>query len=200
MNNETHAERAKHLPASTQFALVEVLKNIPYGANWGLLGVEEVKANLSVLKNDSNISIIPIAGGSVILVNPKYIESAVKMVDPTLITSEDMSNMIKKSQEALAAFDKFIASGVKKPSFETLVGVFCTNLVTSIRHNGTDYPAFRVNLAPALNVLGKYGCQVFLRTGGWVSIAEAHADLPAVFNSLLMSPTFTGAFLKIRRA
>lgn len=198
MDIDRQVERAKQLPASTQFAIVETLKNIPYGANWGLVLQEDIKPYVEELKNDKNLWVFPVAGGYVVGVSRSYLFSAVKAIDASMVTDADIKNFQDKAKQGVDAFDKFLTS--RKGAGETLIGIFCTNLVTSIRHANADYPSFRVDLMTSLQMLAKYGYLVFKKQGGWTSPEALYRNPNELFDSLLMSPTLTGVFMKIKKA
>lgn len=206
MNFDEVAKRLQQLPASTQLAVVHCLPNIAYGAHWGLCKVEEVKDNLAEIKEDKNLFVLPVSQGVVLQVNEGYLEYICNEVCRGIVDAEDYKKMLAMKEKALNDFDKYIASSLKpaKGVHKTYVGIYCINKLTNIRYDNVDYPAFRVNLSDALNIIGAYGVAVgigdFKVSAQDVINALNGNDIArkkAISKSLILSPTGTGVFLPI---
>lgn len=202
MKDEQVTKLLQQLPPSTQFAIVNCLPNIPYGADWGLCELAEVKENLASIKEDKNLFALPVKGGVVLQVAKGYLETIVNRVQKGFVTMEDLKVMVIKQKEALETFDNFLFRKEKKMTpYKGIIGIYCTNLTPNIRYEDGDYPAFRVTLQVALTVLNKYGYSIKL-AGGRVASAQEVSNLLSVnpeiiSKSLIMSPTRTGVFINI---
>lgn len=205
LTDEQIAVMLQKLPASTQFAIVNCMPNLPYGASWGLCRMEEVKVGdrLKEIKSDKNLFAMPVNDGVILQVVKGYLESICNSVCKGLISTQDLETMNKMQKTAFTVFDNFLAKKVgKNKSFSELIGIYCTNMVPNIRYKDVDYPAFRVDLTTALQLLHKYGVDVQVGEM-YVSALEASAiiqkDPIRISKSLVMSPTMTGVFIKIAK-
>lgn len=197
-NFNEDAKRAQNLPASLQFAIVTLLKNIPNGAFWGFTSYTDAKKYAEALKQDSNIAARRIGKDDAVLIeiSPDYLLKAVSAVDATLLNQTDIQNMQKGIATAGAQMEKFLISKADK-NYSGLVGIYCINDTPTITYKGTAYPAFRINIMTALNALANWGYCV--RVGDkFVTpqvAAQAGADL---FASMQLSPTSTGIFMQVK--
>ena len=73
------------------------------------------------------------------------------------------------------------------------------NLSTSIAIKGVTYPAFRVNIANAVELLAKHGYSIGIKNVGFVPATSVVGNLQKVFDSMAISPTDTGVFIKIKK-
>lgn len=197
-NFNEDAKRAQQLPASLQFAIVTLLKNIPNGAFWGFTSYAEAKKYAEALKQDSNIVARRIGTGDAVLIeiNPDYLLKAVSAVDASLLNQTDVQNMQKGIATAGAQLEKFLINKADK-NYTGLVGIYCTNDTPTITYKGTAYPAFRINIMAALNALANWGYQV--RVGDKFMPSQAAAQSgSALFASMQLSPTSTGVFMQIK--
>lgn len=197
-NFEEDAKRAQQLPASLQFAIVTLLKNIPNGAFWGFTSYAEAKKYAEALKQDSNITARKLGTGDAVLIeiNPDYLLKAVSAVDASLLTQADVQNMQKGIATAGAQMEKFLISKADK-AYTGLVGIYCTNDTPTITYKGVSYPAFRINIMTALNALANWGYQV--KVGDKFVPPQAAAQSgAALFASMQLSPTSTGVFMQVR--
>lgn len=193
------AKRAQGLPESTQFAIMKTLSNIVNGACWGFANIDEVKEYYEDLCKDNNVIARKVKGGCLVEVSPEYLISAVRAVDSSLINAHDIEEMKKGMADGYATLEKFLADKVKKePRYRGVIGIYCINNTPAIRHNGTQYPAFRVNLANTLRLLNEYGFKLKI-DGKVITPAQASSNLTAVYGGLVLSPTQTGVFLEIGR-
>lgn len=202
MRDEELAKMLQQLPASTQFAIVNCLPNIPYGANWGLCEMSDVRERLDSIKADKNLFALPVKSGVVLQVAEGYLETICNKVQRGFITMKDLQVMRAKKAEAYQAFESFLLKREKKTPYRGYIGIYCTNLVTNIRYENIDYPAFRVDLQTALSLLHKYGYSIQEKTSGEKISAKEFSTLIStqpsrVSASLLMSPTRTGVFIHV---
>lgn len=191
-----YAQKAKSLPASTQFAIVTTLPNIANGAFWGFTTVKEAQKYSEELKKDANIQLRRLGDNVIVEVAPDYILKVTSSVGQELITQKDLNYMSEMSAKAVVEFEKFLVSKGKK-GFSGMIGVYCTNDTTSISYKGTTYPAFRLPLSKVLQICNKYKYMVKVK-GQWVAPQQAMNLGQALFDSLLMSPTKTGIFMEVR--
>lgn len=196
VNAEAMARKAQSLPPSTQFAIVTCLPNMPYGTPWGFASLEEVQDKYEVLVKDKNIIARKITGGCLIEVSPAYLLNSANSVQAGLVTEEDVTKMKKMIAEAHAGFEKWLTS--KKSLEFDRVGIYSVNSSTAITIKGQSYPAFRVSLATALNLLAKYNFKVGIKGVGLVPAGVAVQKYSKeLYASVVLSPTKTGAFLRI---
>lgn len=192
-------KRAQQLPASTQFAIVKCLGNVPYGSNWGFAPFQEIKDKYEQLCKDKNIIARKVSNGCIIEVNPMYLLKAADSVQRGIVKKDDIAKIKVKSAEARVSLEKFLKSKAKKGNFEGIIGIYCTNASTSITIKGVNYPSFRVNIQTALKVLAEQGYRVFVKGAGYVPAQQAVGAIAQVFEGMAVSPTDTGAFLKIAK-
>lgn len=192
-----YAKKAKSFPESTQFAIVTVLPNIANGAFWGFTSVAETKKFAEELKKDKNIQLRLIGSKDVIVeVDPSYLINVTSSVSKDLINQKDIARMQDMSIKAVADFEKFLINKAKK-GFEGLIGIYCTNDTTSISYKGTSYPSFRLPVVKVLQICNDFKYLVKVK-GQWVSPSNAMNAGKDLFESLILSPTKTGAFIEIK--
>lgn len=191
------AKRAQALPESTQFAFITALPNICNGAFWGFTHVEECREFAEALKSDSNILLRKLSDGQNVLVevNPDYLVKAARIISPKLVTDEDARLMQEGMAEGAAMFEKFLISKADK-GFNDVVGIYCINDSTAITYKGKTYPAFRIDVRTALNLMAKWGYCIGVQ-GQWVQPNQAFALGSKLFASMKMSPTNTGVFVQL---
>lgn len=192
----TYAKRAQELSPSTQYAIITVLKNITNGACWGFTSLEDVRQHADALKQDPNIKARKLGNACLIEVNPDYLISSVRQVDPNLVTQRDLDDMRKGLAEAAFDFEKFLINKGDKDEKSYLVGIYCINDSTAITYNGTPYPAFRINVNSFLSICDKWGYGVCVGKEV-VSPRALMTNLKPLFESLILSPTNTGIFARI---
>ena len=197
------ARKASSLSPSIQYAIVTVMPNIVNGAFWGFVDMKSIQEHIEAIKNSNgNLSARKLGNACLIEINPNYLVKAMKMIDPNSVTQGDLNVMSKARVDAQVAFEKFLISKGKssektgKP-FGGTVGIYCTNDVSSIVYKGVNYPAFRVDIATAINLLHKYGYQI--RVGGsFVSAEQAAKSGQTLWDSAVLAPTKTGIFIDIK--
>lgn len=191
------ADIAQKLPESTQFALINVLPNIPNGAFWGFTQVSEVAKYASALRQDKNIMLRKLNGGesAIIEVNPDYLVQATKAVADNLITAKDIANMREGIALGAASLEKFLISN-SDSGFKATIGIYCINDSSAITYKGTAYKAFRVDFRTAMDLFQKWGYQVAINRQ-YVTPSVAMKNSVVAFNSMKLSPTLTGVFVNV---
>lgn len=198
------AKRAQSLPESVQFALITCLPNIPLGACWGFSTDKKAMPFVEALASDKKVIARRIRGGILVEVVPDYILSAVSAVDSTAITQQDINNMKDSLADSYAKFEKWLSSSSRKMGEPTILGIYCTNEVSSIKVNNTSVPAFRINLVNALLLLERFGFAVAFEGNNGESTQfmyprAALNNLNAAYGGLKLSPTGTGAFIRVKK-
>lgn len=196
------AQRAKQMSPSIQYAIVQVLPNIVNGAFWGFTDMKSIQEHIEAIKNSNGQLVVRQLGNACLIeVAPQFLIGAVSQIDPNAVTQKDVQVMTQKRAEAQIAFEKFLISKGKtsektgKP-FAGTIGIYCTNDVTTINYKGVAYPAFRVDMATALGLLGKYGYQIRVN-GQFVSPQQASQSGQALWSATVLAPTKTGLFVDI---
>lgn len=197
---EELGKRASQLPESTQVAIITVLPNIVNGAFWGFTTVKEMQKDAEALKTDKNITLRKIGKKDdvIVEVDPNYLVKAVSLVGGDAVISKSTVERMKDGiARGIADIEKFLIHKGKKGNFEGLIGVYCVNDTTSITYKGVSYPSFRVPLARVLQACNKY--KYMVEVGGkYVTPQQAMQSGQALFDSVILSPTKTGAFIKIK--
>lgn len=197
------ASRAKQMPESVQYAIVQVLPNIVNGAFWGFTDMAGVKSHIEAIKNSGgNLSARQLGNACLIEANPQYLVSAVAQIDPNAVTQADLNNMKNKMAEAEIAFEKWLIHKAKTPKGQAqpwggTIGIYCINDVNTITYKGVNYPAFRVDMQKALGYLGRYKYKVQVN-GQFVDATQAAGMGQALWSSTILSPTKTGLFISIQ--
>lgn len=194
---EECAKRAQNLPESVQFAIINVLPNIPNGAFWGFTDTNECMKFAESLKGDQNIILRKLKGGksALVEVNPDYLIKATRMVSASLISDNDIALMRDGIAKGAAAFEKFLMSKGDR-GFKATVGIYCINDSSSITYKKVAYPAFRVDVRTALNLMQKWGYYISV-DGKMVQPSQAMSMQSKLFASMTLSPTTTGVFVDI---
>lgn len=208
MTDEQIGQALQQLPAEVQFAIVHCMPNVAYGANWGLCRTEDIKKVLPEIRANSNLFAMPVRGkGAILQILDGYLETMVSSALRGIITQKDIISMREKQARAVEDLEKYFKKLNKKGDRGVkTVGIFCTNLTPNIRFNDVDYPAFRVDFNMFLQALSIYGYGVVLTDGENKSLVEPtqfsaflQSNPELVSKSLLMSPTSTGVFIKIKK-
>lgn len=184
------------VPEETGFALTKILPNAVNGSFWGFTTMEEIKPHLDNIGKNPNVQAKRVAGGVILEINPKYLLSIVRAVDESLLTKRDLEVMSKYTAEAVVGFEKFLMNKAIK-GYSGLVGVYSINDTPVISYKGTPYPAFRVDSATAITLLGKWGYSIRTEVG-YVLASQAHTCTKKIYDGMLISPTNTGVFMSIK--
>lgn len=194
-----NAKKAKQLPASVQYAIVQVLPNILNGAFWGFTDLNDIKNHYETLKGDKNITLRKLGNNTCLIeVDPAYIIKAVQIIDSTIVTKEDINNMQKAMAGAKIDFERFLIKNGKK-GFAGAIGIYCTNDGTVIRNKGVSYPAFRLSMGNVFTLLSQYGYQIKLGDS-FVTPQQAVSSGQGLWDNVVLSPTKTGLFINIKSA
>lgn len=190
------AKKAQQLPPSVQYAIVQVMPNILNGAFWGFTDLAGIKEHIDALRQDKNIIPRKLSNACLLEVVPQYLLQAMMMIDPNILSQQDLLDIQKKMAEAVVEFEKFLVKR-GKDGFSGVVGIYCINDTPNIRYKNVNYPAFRVNMNIALELLNKYGYAV--KVGGkFVSASQAVQMGQALWESTVISPTDTGIMIEIK--
>ena len=198
------AKKASSLPCSVQYAITKVLPYTLVGSFWGFADRKEVVRYASLLKESENHIIArQLSNEDCLLeVDPAYLLGAVNQLSPGLLTVKDLKTIERMQAEAIASFEKFLIAKGKYRDSETnksyagVVGIYCINEVTTINSQGISFPAFRINMKLALNLLSLYGYRIYVE-GQWLNATQAANAGRALWHSTKLSPTKTGIFIKI---
>ena len=196
--NEIRAKRAEDLPDGVRYAIVTALANSSNGAFWGFTDMADVKSHADIIKADKNLAARKIQNAVLIEVNPQYLIDCCNIIDKRTFTDKDIRRMQECIKKAAIDFEKFLISkAVKGESQKPIrVGIYCTNDVTSIRCDGNLYPAFRVNMATAVNLLDKWGYAIAVGVG-LTPAGQLRNNFKEIFASSLLSASKTGIFIDI---
>ena len=192
-----YGNKAQNLPESVQFAIITALPNIVNGAFWGFEEVKKCREYGEALKGDKNVILRKLYGGEAALVevNPDYLLKAVNLIDGGLINEKDIAAMREGIADGCASFEKFLLKNADK-KFHSQIGIYCINDSTAITYKGTAYPAFRVDVRTALNLMNKWGYMIGV-AGKMVTPQEAMHAGGKLFESMMLSPTNTGVFITV---
>ena len=193
------AKNAEALPAGLQYAITVALPNCINGAFWGFADEKAVLKRADAIKQDKNIRVYKLENACLVEVNPDYLIKTIQSIGATtLLTKEDITKMQKHRVESEQAFIKMLVTkGASTPNFSTKVGIYCVNDTTAITHNGVSYPAFTIDIGAFLNDCSKYNYAVNVE-GKWLTPNEASNYGGKIFNSFILSPTWTGVFAEIK--
>lgn len=188
--------RAMQCSPSVQYAITQVLPNILNGAFWAFTDMKDVMNHYDAIKAEPNIVARKLGNACLLEVGHDFMISTVSSIDSNALTKSDLTVIREKMADAVVEFEKFLISRGKKGKFSGLIGIYCTNNVTAINYKGTSYPAFRLGMGKALELLATYGYAIKIN-GRYVSAAQAGATGQALWDSATLSPTKTGIFIEI---
>lgn len=197
------ARKAKQMPQGVQYAITTVLPNISNGAFWGFTSMREIESHVQAIREAApNIVARRLNNACLIEVNPTYLLQAVQAIDPEAIGQQELNDIMEAKASAHLAFEKFLLARGKSSAktgklWDGIIGIYCTNDVTSIASKGINYPAFRLNLSDVLNYLHTYGYTV--EVGGRMIPAASAIRIQdnSLWDSLQLSPTKTGIFMRV---
>ena len=174
------AKRAGQMPPSVQYAIIQVMPNILNGAFWGFTTLKEIEGHYDSIKSSGgNVVARKLSNACLFEVNPAYLIKAISMIDPEALTQKDLDTMQKMRAESLVSFERFLVRKAKEikdnKKFGGTIGIYCTNDVNTVTYKGTNYPAFRVEIASTLDQVGN-----------------------AIWDSVVLAPTKTGLFIDIQ--
>lgn len=181
------------------FAFQLVAKNLKNGVFWGFTTMDNVRQHADDIRSDSNIRARKVGQKDCIVeVIPEYIFNNIVSILPDAFSPEDVRRMQENMGSATVEFEKFLINkGITNPGFGATIGIYSTNNVTSISYKGYAYPAFRLNMDMALNLLAQNGYAV--KVGGtFTNAVNALNAQQQLWESTQLSPTKTGVFINIR--
>lgn len=213
-------KRIDKLSDGAKVAIVLCAKAFRFGGNWGYLNPgNEFSGYLESLKGEkANVKAFKVSNGAVVLVNEGFLATNVNAVVPNAINGSFVEMAKKRRQEELERFDKFLKSVVSgkskyvkgaKGSYALTLGILSVNETNTIRLNGKEYPAYKVNVLECLEHLHRleqqgYKVAVHAVKEDGSSVYDAPFNLggnskglQAVYRGLEISDTQTGVFIKI---
>lgn len=197
---EESAKRAvESLSGGTLYAIQCVAPNIRNGAFWGFVSKKEALEHQKSISEDSNLRARLIGNNDVIIeVSPQYLLKNIIAVAPDVFTQKDIDIMNENMASAVVEFEKFLINkGISTAGFGSTVGIYCVNKVTSIAYKGTTYPAFRLSMEKALEIMSRLG--YYIKVGGnFVPAMQAIKMGEALWKSAHLSETKTGVFINIK--
>lgn len=190
--------KAMNYPIGVQYAITQVLPNIINGAFWGFTSMQDIQKHADAIRSESHIVPRKLGNACLIEVDPDFMLSAVTSIDPNAITQADLGAIKQSMADAVVSFEKFlIRQGKNAKGFTGMIGIYCTNDVTSISYKNVNYPAFRLTMGKALSLLSVYGYGVQVGSN-FIPAAQAASQLGALWGSAMLSPTKTGVFINIQ--
>lgn len=181
------------------YAFVVVAKNLKTGVFWGFTDLNSVKEHVNEIKSDPNLKVRKVGEKDCIVeVQPDYVLKNIVTVAPDAFSQQDLNKMQKNMGEAYVQFEKFLCNkGIAQEGFGSTIGIYSTNNVTSISYKGIAFPAFRLNMEMALNILAE--CGYLVKVGGQLVPAQQAMQMgEALWKSTKFSPTKTGIFINIK--
>lgn len=194
------AKRAlENLSPSALYAISCVAPNVRNGAFWGFAKMRDVQEHAEAIKADSNLVARKIGADDVIIeVNPSYLLQNIISVAPDVFTQQDINTMNQNMASAVVEFEKFIVNkGISTPGFGSTIGVYCTNKVTTIAYKGITYPAFRLSMDKALEIMARCGYAVKIGAN-FIPAAQAFGAGAALWQSARLAETKTGVFINVK--
>jgi intein/homing endonuclease len=187
------------------FAIARILPNVPNGAFWGYATMADCQIYAENIKENKNIKVYKLAeaGGkdaymALVETTPAYMLNEVMAKDEDFkkLTEKDKKGYIEEAAAAQAIFEKWLIKNAA--DYYGLVGIYCINDTPSITYEGHSYPAFKVGIQKALNLMKKYGYQVQTQEG-LIPLTNVNGEIAQkVMKSMFISPTHTGSFLKVK--
>lgn len=196
------AKRAKQMSTGVQYAITTCLQNISNGAFWGFTTLDGVKKHADSIREASPKIIARKLGNACLIeVEPEFLISSIIKIDPNILTNKDVADINQAKAEAHMAFERFLiargkAQAKEGKAYEGVIGIYCTNDVTTIASKGISYPAFRLSIGDVLQYLSRYGYMI--KCGGQYVTPNAASGNPQLFESMQLSPTKTGIFTSIK--
>ena len=112
----------------------------------------------------------------------------------------DLDVITQEMANAIVEFEKFlIQKGITTDNFKGTIAIYSTNKNPSLMCNNVNYPAFRLNLLKALQILKLQGYEIQLGST-FVPIDVAVSNQSDLLKSLKLSPIRNGVFMNIRCA
>lgn len=197
--NEKARQSAKKAVATlgddALYAITLVAPHLRKGVFWGFTTPKDL--DIEALKGSGNIRALQISDAIIVEINPSYIVKAVQSIDPNLLKQQDVALMEQNMGEASAECTKYLLNlGIKTPGATQIIAIYSTNDVTTIAMKGNRYPAFRLNIEKAFELMARLGYEVEVN-GSFIPAVKA-AGMQNVLQSMKLSPTKTGIFMKIR--
>ena len=189
-----------NFPEGAQFAIVTAGANSKHGCFWGFSDVRTLRNKIEAIKQEPSIQVRRLANEACLIeIKPDRMLQILNAANPNLFTAKDCEDAKQMMQEAEGDFIKYmLTNGKKSPDKQNnTIGIYCTNDVTTIKHKGQSYPAFRVNLETALRYMDQY--QYGIVVDNKVITARQVVSMgPSVYEKFTLSPTKTGIFVQVK--
>lgn len=212
--------RIENLSNGAKVAIVLCANAFRFGGNWGYVTPgKDFKGNLEALKGDRpNVKAYQVSNGALVLVNENFLATNVNAVLPNAINGSFVEKAKARRKDEQDRFNKFLKNVITGKSkyaktgngkYALTLGIFSVNDTNAIRLNGTEYPAYKINLIETLeflNQVAKAGHKVLVHavkedgTSTYdtpFNLGSNSKGLQAVYRGLELSETGTGVFLKI---
>lgn len=215
------SSREDKLSEGAKLAIMLCSSAFHYGGAWGFL--RSTKENFrecieEFRKEHQNVRLFKVSNGALIHANENFLANAVNALLPGAITQDFAQKAIKRRQAETERFIKFVQNVLdgkeqvtkKNGIYELQLGVYSINETNSIRLNGVEYPAYKLTLFEALDIIDKLSKQQNLvsevyavtednqRVFAPVFAAMTNSKgVQAVYRGLSISETDTGVFVTV---
>lgn len=205
-----------------KLAVVLCAQAFRFGGNWGFMrtGDANFKETLETLKDEQpNVKFYRLANGALITCKEQFLAYNVNIAVPNAIGVPFAEKAKERKKQEIEKFRRLLTSAMagksthveKRGRFNELtIGIYCTNEVNTIRLNGKDYPAYKLDLIEALQVAHEWNAKNRVVMASAVdasgdrifdqiqNLAANSKGLSAIYRGLELSDTGTGVFLKLR--
>lgn len=183
-----------------QYVLSRILPNTIKGCFYGFIQTAEIAEDLTELKNNPNFNVQFMENYSIVEVNPPYMINTMNEIASNTFYKGDLDVITQEMANAIVEFEKFlIQKGITTDNFKGTIAIYSTNKNPSLMCNNVNYPAFRLNLLKALQILKLQGYEIQLGST-FVPIDIAVSNQSDLLKSLKLSPIRNGVFMNIRCA
>lgn len=197
MTVEEQAKESLKLEEGEQVVLMTILPNIINGAFWGFTKLDVLAKNHEELLNNKDIKIVRIQKDDIVIeADPDYFIKLLQGVDTEIFTESDFNSMLIGTSKARKELERFLLRRGKE-KYEGKLGLYCINNLPLVTSEGITYPAFRVSLLSAVDILHKYGFMVKVGET-WVKPREIFESTGDLFDSLDLSQGKTGVFIEVK--
>lgn len=214
--------RVDNLSEGAKLAIGMCTAAFHYGGAWGFLRSNKpmFREQIEAFREEhKNIRLYKVSNGALIHANEAFLANAVNALLPNAIGNGFAAKAVSRRQTETERFIKYISNtlegksphvSVKNGFYELQLGVYSVNETHSIRLNGVEYPAYKLTLHEALNIVDGLSkernlqSEVFAVTDSgdrvFAPIFDAMTNskgVQAVYRGLTISETDTGVFVTI---
>ncbi len=183
-----------------QYVLSRILPNTIKGCFYGFIQTAEIAEDMAELQGNPNISVQSMDNYSIVEVNPPYMINTMNEIASNTFYKGDVDVITQEMANAVVEFEKFLVQkGKTIDNFKGTIAIYSTNKSPSLMYNNTNYPAFRLNLLKALQILKLQGYEIQLGNA-FVPVDVAVANQSDLVRSLKLSPVKNGVFMNVRCA